>query len=123
MPAALAAAALAMTIGAAPAQAASYRTCTLSQREQQPGGTTPKPTYNLSLEQQGTACSTARKVMKAFHGCRSLTSYRCTKKVLTHWSCTGRKTSSATGIFTATYTCTWGKRRVRGTYQQNVPSA
>jgi hypothetical protein len=114
---------LAMAVGAAPASAATYKKCSLTQREQQPGGTKPKPTYNLSLRQQRTSCTTAKRVMKAFHACRALTSYRCTKKVLSHWSCTGRKTSSAAGIFVASYTCTWGSRRVRGTYQQNTPSA
>ena len=50
----------------APAPAASYQTCSLSQRDQQPGGTQPKPTYNLSLRQRGTTCSTAKRVMRAF---------------------------------------------------------
>ena len=117
------AAALSLTVGASPALPATYKSCSLTQREQQPPGTTPKPTYNLSLKRQGTTCTTAKKVMKAFHGCRALTSYRCTKKVATHWSCRGSKTSSAAGLFYATYTCTWGSRRVRGTYQQNTPSA
>ncbi|MDX6375793.1 MAG: hypothetical protein QOE98_96 [Gaiellaceae bacterium] len=117
------AAALSLTLGASPALAATYTSCSLSEREQQPTGTMPKPTYNLSLKRQVTTCATAKKVMKAFHSCRALTSYRCTKKILAHWSCSAGKTSSGPGIFTATYTCTWGKRRVRGTYQQNVPSA
>ena len=114
--------ALAQALVVAQADAAGYKKCSLTQREQQPGGTKPKPTYNLSLKQQSTTCATARKVMKAFHACRSLTSYRCTEKVLRRWSCTARKTSSTSGVFYATYTCTWGKRRVQGAYQQNVPS-
>jgi hypothetical protein len=117
-----ASAALTVLLAAAPAQAASYKTCGLSQREQQPGGTKPKPTYNLSLKQRGTTCSTAKRVMRAFHACRAIASERCAKKVLAHWSCSGRRSSSASGIFYATYTCTWGKRSVKGTYQQNIPS-
>ena len=116
------AAALSLTLGASPALSATYKSCSLSQREQQPTGAAPKPTYNTSLKRQVTTCATAKKVMKAFHSCRALTSHRCTKKVLKRWSCTGSKTSSGAGIFAATYTCKWGKRRVRGTYQQNVPS-
>jgi len=119
-----AAIAIAMTLiaGAPPAHAATYKKCSLTQREQQPTGAKPKPTYNLSLKRQVTTCKTAKRVMKAFHSCRALTSYRCTKKVLERWSCSGRKTSSGAGIFAATFTCKWGKRRVLGTYQQNVPS-
>jgi hypothetical protein len=116
------AAAVSLTIGLAPAQAATYKSCSLTMREQQPGGTTPKPNYNFTLKRQVTTCATAKKVMNAYHGCRALTSPRCTKKVLKRWSCTGRTTSRGAGIFSATYTCTWGTRRVRGTYQQNVPS-
>jgi hypothetical protein len=118
-----AATAVMLALGTAPAQSAAYRSCSLTQREQQPTGTKPKPTYNLSLKQRGTTCSTAKRVMKGFHACRGIASERCAKKVLSHWSCTGRKSSSASGIFYASYTCTWGKRRVLGTYQQNVPSS
>lgn len=116
------ASALALAAGIAPARAATYQRCSLTQSEQQPTGAKPKPTYNLTLQRQVSTCTTAKRVMKAFHSCRALTSYRCTRKVLERWTCTGRKTSSASGIFYATYTCTWGSRRVRGTYQQNVPS-
>lgn len=116
-------AAAVLTFGAGPAQAATYKKCGLTQREQQPSGTKPKPTYNLTLKQQRTTCATAKQVMKAFHSCRALTSYRCTKRVRTHWSCSARKTSSTTGIFYATFTCTWGARRVQSSYQQNVPAA
>lgn len=114
--------ALALATGPAAAHAAAYKRCSLTQSEQQPTGAKPKPTYNLTLQRQVTTCTTAKRVMKAFHSCRALTSYRCTRRVLERWTCSGRKTSSASGIFYASYTCTWGARRVRGTYQQNVPS-
>ena len=119
----VAATVLALAAGAAPAQSAAYTSCSLSEREQQPGGTVPKPTYNFTLKRQKTTCTTAKKVMKAFHSCRALTSTRCTRKVRTHWTCTGAKDSSAAGIFSAHFTCKWGARRVRGTYQQTVPGA
>ena len=119
----LAASALALAFGASPAQAAAYRSCSLTQKEQQPGGTVPKPTYNFTLKRKGTGCTTAKRVMKAFHSCRALTSTRCTKKVRTHWTCTGAKDSSTAGIFYAHFTCKWGTRRVRGTYQQSIPGA
>lgn len=115
-----AAAALAMTIGAADAQSAAYKKCSLSQSEQYPKGTKPKPTYNLTLKAQGTSCATAKKVMKAFHKCRSAADYRCTTKVLARWTCTGRKDSSTAEIFYANFTCKWGKRGVKSSYQQNT---
>jgi hypothetical protein len=119
----LVAALAALALGAPPAHAAAYEPCSLTERERSPLGAKPKPTYNFSLQRQRTTCATAKRVMKAFHACRSIASHRCTRKVLTRWSCSGRKTSSAAGIFDAAYTCTWGVRRVRGTYQQNVPSS
>jgi hypothetical protein len=117
---AIAATALAMTIAAQNAQSASYRKCTLSQSEQYPKGTKPKPTYNLTLKAQGTSCTTAKKVMKAFHKCRSAAAYQCSRKVLTRWTCTGKKDSSTTEIFYANFTCKWGTRGVKSSYQQNT---
>jgi hypothetical protein len=113
-----ASAALTMTIGAQHAHAASYKPCSLSEREQDPPGSTP--TYNLSLKQQHTSCATAKKVMKAFHACRPSAGYRCTKKVLAKWTCSGRKDSSTALIFYGSFTCKWGKRRVQSSYQQNT---
>jgi hypothetical protein len=111
-------AALAMTIGAQQAQSASYKPCSLSEREQDPPG--GAPTYNLSLKQQRTSCATAKKVMKAFHACRDRTAYRCTRKVLARWTCSARKDSSTALIFYGSFTCTWGARRVKSSYQQNT---
>ncbi|HUR86791.1 MAG TPA: hypothetical protein VMY78_15765 [Solirubrobacteraceae bacterium] len=81
-----------------------------------------RPTYNMTLQQTKTRCTTARKVMKAFHACRSPQEAGCSRKVLTNWACTGRKTSSIPTLFYGTFTCKWGSRRVTGTYQQNTPS-
>ena len=112
-----------VALGAAQsAHAATYKSCTLSERDQDPAG--DKPTYNLALKQIGTTCPTAKKVMHAFQKCRSTTDHRCTRRLLSsRWSCTSKKDSSTSTLFYATFTCSWGKRRVRSTFQQNTPSA
>jgi len=109
---------LLLGIGASQAPAAAYKPCSLSESEQQPKG--GKPTYNLAIKQQRTTCATAKKVAKAFHSCRATTDYRCTKRLLSHWTCKGRKDSSTPVLFYASFTCTWGPRRVASTYQQNT---
>ena len=108
------------TIGAPSAQSASLRSCSLTASEQYPREAT-KPTYNLSLKQRGTTCATAKRVMNAFHRCRSVSGYRCTRKVLRTWTCTGRKVSSSAVQFDGSFTCKRGDRLVRSTYQQNTP--
>lgn len=95
-----------------------YSKCRLSEREQYPRG--GKPTYNLTLKQKRTRCTTAKKVMVAFHKCRAKKSYRCTKKVLRRWKCTGKKDSSISTQFYGSFTCSWSVRRVHGSYQQNT---
>jgi hypothetical protein len=114
----LAASAALLVTGAVPAQSATTRTCHLSSSEQDPPGDVP--TYNLALKARGTSCTTAKKVMKAFHKCRSATGYLCTKKLLAHWTCSGRKTSGTPVLFYANFTCKWGARRVMSSYQQNT---
>lgn len=109
-------AALAMAVGPQDASAAAYKKCRLSDRDRDPPG--EKPTYNLTLKQQKTRCATAKKVMRAFHRCRSKSSYKCTKRVLRRWRCTARKSSSIPTQFNATFTCKWGKRRVQSSFQQ-----
>ena len=109
---------LALLLFAAPGHAASYSSCRLSAGDQQPRG--GKPTYNLKLAERGTSCATARRVMRGYHRCRSRRSVSCSGRVLSRWRCTGRKTSSTSITFYATYTCTAGRAAVRGTYQQNT---
>ncbi len=111
-------AALALSASASQAPAATYKPCRLSESEQQPKG--GKPTYNLAVKQQRTTCRTAKKVAKAFHACRATSSYRCTKRLLAHWTCSGRKNSSTPVLFYASFTCKWGPRRVSSTFQQNT---
>lgn len=114
----LAAAALALTLGAQDAAAASYKKCSLSERDQDPPG--EKPTYNFTLKRIGTSCATAKKVMRSFHRCRSHKAVNCSKRLLSRWRCTAKRTSRTDTIFYARYTCKWGKRRVQSTYQQNT---
>lgn len=119
-PVALIAVAAVLLLGLAAPQspAAAYKRCALTESEQQPPSGTP--TYNLAIKQQHTTCPTAKKVAKAFHKCRVKTGYQCTSKVLVHWKCAGRQDSSTPVLFYASYTCTWGVRRVAGSYQQNT---
>jgi hypothetical protein len=109
---------LVIAVAAPAAHAAAYRTCALSERDQDPPGDVP--TYNLALKRKGTSCATARKVMFAFHRCRAPSGYRCTRRLLASWTCTATKDSSTAQIFYASFTCRSGSRRVRSTYQQNT---
>lgn len=114
----LAATSLALTLAAPGAQAATYKKCSLSERDQDPPGA--KPTYNLTLKRIGTTCTTAKKVMNAFHACRSRKAVNCSRTLLSRWRCSARRDSTANGIFYATFTCKYGTRRVRSSYQQNT---
>ena len=111
-------AALALTVGAQNAHSASYKTCSLSERDQDPPGDIP--TYNLSVKTLGASCTAAKKVAKAFHKCRPAAGYLCTKKVLSIWRCKGKKQSSTPVLFYASFTCSAGARRVKSSYQQNT---
>ncbi len=111
-------AAIVTAIGAPAAQSASMTNCKLSAKERYPR--VSKPTYNLTVKVRGTSCATGKRVAKAFHACRSVRGVRCTRKVLSSWSCTGKKTSSIATQFEGSFTCTYGSRRVTSTYQQNT---
>ncbi len=101
------------------ARAASYKSCSLSESDRDPPG--DKPTYNLTLKRAGSvSCAAAKKVVKSFHKCRSRSSVTCTKKLLGHWRCTGRKDSSIPTLFYGSFTCTYGSRRVTGSYEQGT---
>lgn len=110
--------ALAATFSAGSAQAATLKSCALSDSYAQPSS--GKPTYNLTVKRSGATCSTAKKVVDAFHKCRSTTSASCRKTLLKHWRCTGKKESSTSTLFYGTFNCTYGKRRVRSSFQQNT---
>ncbi len=101
------------------ARAAPYKSCSLSERDRDPPG--DKPTYNLTLKRAGNvSCATAKKVVKSFHTCRSRSSPTCTKKLLGHWRCTGRKESSIPTLFYGRFTCTYDSRRVTSSYEQGT---
>lgn len=118
---ALAAAALA--IATQNAQAA-YTSCALSERDQDPPGGTPA--YNLSVGREGTSCAVAKKVMVAFHRCRTDGRASCARKVLASWRCRGRRTATLPlgqpRIFDGGFTCTSRGRRVKGAYWENGPT-
>ena len=110
--------ALAATFAAVDGKAASLKSCALSDSYAQPSS--GKPTYNLIVKRSGATCSTAKKVVDAFHRCRSTSSASCKKTLLKHWRCTGKKESSTPTLFYGTFNCTYGSRRVRSSYQQNT---
>lgn len=110
--------ALAATLAVADVQAVSYKSCVLSNSDARPAS--GKPTYNLIVKRSGVSCASAKKVVNAFHTCRSLASASCKKKLLGHWRCTGKKESSTPVLFYGTFNCTYGKRAVRSSYQQNT---
>jgi hypothetical protein len=109
---------LTLVVCASHAQAATYKKCMLSESQQQPAGGVP--TYNFTLKQRHTTCATAAKVMRAFHTCRAKSGATCTKRLLSHWSCKGAKTSSLAVLFYAKFTCSYGARRVMSTFEQDV---
>jgi hypothetical protein len=114
-------AAVTLSIGAPDAQSAAYKTCVLTGKDQYPAG--GKPTYNTSLKSQKTPCATAKKVMRAFHSCRSSkASNGCSKKILGTWRCSAKNdsTNPVTKDFDAQFTCKSGARAVKSTYQQDL---
>jgi hypothetical protein len=111
--------ALYATLAVDDARAATYKSCSLTESDRDPPG--DKPTYNLSVKRAGSvSCASAKKVVKAFHKCRSTNAATCTSKLLGHWRCTGKKESSLPTVFYGRFTCTYGSRRVRSTYQQDT---
>ena len=100
------------------AQAASYRSCGLSLTDQEPPGGTPA--YDLKVKRRATSCRTAKQVSKAFHRCRTASSFRCARKLLGAWRCTAGR-DPGTRTVRGTFTCRSGSRRVRGSYRQDTP--
>jgi hypothetical protein len=109
--------ALSAAPGVHAARAASYTSCSLAERDRDPPGDTP--TYNLTLKRAGpVSCATAKKVVRSFHRCRARSSATCTKRLLGHWRCAGRKESSIPTQFYGSFTCTYAGRRVTSSYEQ-----
>ncbi len=99
-------------VGATPASAAN---CTYSAKVGRSFG----PSYVTSIQQSGTSCATAKKVVKSFHACRGSKTGRCTKKVRSY-RCTEKRGKTYQGQFSAKVTCTRGKARVVHTYSEFV---
>lgn len=104
--------------------AAPTKRCVLTPRAQQPPGGTPA--YALTVSARATACTTATRVMQAFHRCRGEGGSRCARPILGRWRCTGQsRTGPSLGLPVArygTFACRSRGRRVTGTYQENGPS-
>lgn len=124
LPLFMALALLVPAVAAQSAQAASFTPCTLSERDQDPPGGTPA--YNLLVTKKGTSCTIATKVMVAFHGCRDEGRSSCAKRVLGSWRCTGRRAPilplGRPRVWSGSFTCASGRRRVRGSYDENSPA-
>jgi hypothetical protein len=115
---------LALASGATPAQAASAARCALTERDQNPPGGTAA--YNLSLRKRDTSCEVAKKVMVAFHRCRTDGRAGCAKRVLATWRCRGRRSATLPlgkpRVFDGSFVCASGRRRAEGAYQENTPA-
>lgn len=115
--------ALAFAIGAPSAHAASYMSCALSERDQDPPGGTAA--YDLWLTKRNTSCAIAKKVMVAFHRCRGDLGTSCRGTVLASWSCTGKRRATLPlgrpRVFAASFSCASKQRRIRGGYRENSP--
>ena len=110
----LAAGVLALAIaaaGAAPAGAA-YHSCRIGD------ATSYGPTYVTSLAASGVSCTTARRVVRAFHRCRRANGVagRCRHRVL-RFRCSEQR-GYGRGQFSSKVVCTRGHARVRHTYTQ-----
>ncbi|MEA2190469.1 MAG: hypothetical protein QOI73_590 [Solirubrobacteraceae bacterium] len=96
----------------------SLGSCALSDADADPSG--EQPTFNLTVRRSGVSCAAAKRVVAAFHRCRSKASASCAKQLFGHWRCTGEKESSTPLLFYGTFACTDGSRRIRSSYQQNA---
>ncbi len=105
---------------AAPAPAAKYSWCSLSQRDHDPPGRTSA--YALQVYAKRVSCPAAIAVMKGFHRCRTESWYRCPRKVLGRWRCTGWKRPSGKPRFSGRFVCASGRRRVKSRYEQDTPA-
>lgn len=80
----------------------------------------PGSGYFTSLKATKTTCADASKVALAFHKCRTKKgdSGRCVSKVR-KYACRETRTAISTEI-NGRVTCTYGKKKVELTYQQNT---
>lgn len=116
----LAAALAALVLAAAAdAQAASFRECAMSVRDQNPPGRTPA--YDLHVQARRVPCALAKRVMRAFHACRTPSGSRCARPLLGGWRCAATRRDVDFYLF-GSFACTSRGRTARGTYHQDEPA-
>jgi hypothetical protein len=118
--AALAALAAALLVGLAAESsvAAATTSCHLSAYQQRHLGTT----YVLDVKVKKVGCAKAKKVVKAYHGCRHKhgAAGTCAKKVSGGWKCTDKRFNKIPIQYDAHTTCKKGTARIFSTYTQNT---
>ena len=105
-------AALAIAVAAAAPAGASYHTCRIGDQ------TSYGPTYVTKISASGVSCTTARRVVRAFHRCRRANGVagRCRHRVL-RFRCSETR-GYGHGQFSSKVICRHGLARVRHTYTQ-----
>ena len=105
--------------GASSVATASSTNCNLTVHEQRHLGAS----YVTSLKVNHVSCKKGKKVIKAFHGCRTAGGQaqgQCDTKVL-GYSCTEHRFDAVPHVqYNSRVTCTRGDKVVKSTYTQNV---
>ena len=105
--------------GAGSVATASSTSCDLTVHEQRHLGAS----YVTSLKVSHVSCKKGKKVIKAFHGCRTAGGQaqgQCDSNVL-GYSCTEHRFDAVPQVqYNSRVTCTRGNKVVKSTYTQNV---
>lgn len=105
--------------GASPVATASSTPCNLTVHEQRHLGAS----YVTSLKVSHVSCKKGKKVIKAFHECRTAggkAQGKCDSKVL-GYSCTEHRFDAVPQVqYNSRVTCSLGNKVVKSTYTQNV---
>jgi hypothetical protein len=115
--AALAALAAALLLAvAAQSSVAATKSCHLTAYEIRHLGTT----YVTKVKVKKVSCAKAKKVIKAYHGCRHKhgAAGTCSKKVSGGWKCTDKRFDKIPTQYDANTTCKKGTARIFSTYEQ-----
>jgi len=114
--AAIAALAAAVLLGFGAQTAGAASSCHLSSYEQRHLGTN----YVLNVKVKKVGCAKAKKVVKAYHGCRHAhgKAGKCTKKVSGGWRCSDKRFDVIPTQYDAKTTCKKGTARIFSTYTQ-----
>jgi hypothetical protein len=73
-------------------------------------------TYVLSIRASGTSCRSAKRLVRAFHGCRPGKSGRCGR--VSGYSCSESRFNKSRQSYDARVTCRDGGKTVKHTYTQ-----